>query len=608
MKTALKSAFVLLPVLFVACYIQRYAVNMLFQDEFAMIDLCVADSPTLDGLFAQHGEHRPFFPRLLYFAVAKTTAMNSVAQLVAGMVLAGLTLAMAGVYLKTEMGDAFKTRHLAFAAFVVFGMAQYLNWLAGWQIVFFMTATAATAAFLFMHLSLTRARTAGGRWGYVVLACAGAGVASFSSMHGLVAWVVLALGLTVHLGAAAFKDLRFYATLFAGFACYALYFQGFMYPRDAAPLLHAFRHYGEFVRFGARFMGTALAPETYSAILAGGALAVAGLYVAYDYARRADPEENGEKPGPAAYGFFPVCLIAFALLVALETGARLTNLGSDVEGRSSRYATFSLMAALGVALYIFVARKNANPDMARPWPRRLATLFLAGVCVSFFFHAWRAEGYGDWWRYQRRMSAFVISTYRTQPEDKVLKAGGYKSKYENDADRLRPLGYNLYAWLDMDVPAVLDDPAKRLPVTGRPPTLFRWNDFHVERGERDPYIEFASWAVDPVNKAPLDSVYLYFNDRMYKVFYGNPRDDVAKFMGDERFRFCGFERYIPLSEFPDGEYAVSLRLVNHDRTGYYDIDPNAKMTVRHGRFSFDDRHERPSDADVAAMPPEVAAR
>lgn len=596
MKTALKFLFVLLPVALVACYVQRYAVNMLFQDEFALIDLVVADAPEAELWVGQHQEHRPVATRLLYFAIAKMTAMNSIAQVAGSMTLAGVSLLLMGLYLKDEMGDRFKMRHLVLVSFLVFGFAQFINWLGGYQIAYVLTATSAVGAFFFMHRSMTRARTTGARWGYTVASCLCAVVATFATFHGLAVWPVLLAVMLLHVGRNAFKDLRFYGVLFVAAACGLLFFQGYRYPETYPSPLYATQHYFEFGRFMMRFLGSSLAPETYSAIVAGLGLLIGGLYVMYDYARRNNMAE---------YGFFPVALILFAFVVAFETALRMTNLGSDEVGRHSRYAAFSLLAVIGVALYLFAAHRNENPKLERIWLRRAATLFFGLVAVSLFVQAWRAERFGEYWNYERRMSAFFISTYPTQPDDVVIKTGGYHSKHSNDTDKLRAKKYNLFSWIPQDDPAVLNDPSKRLDAP-RPATLFRWDMFQLNRQAKDPYILFESWAVDPRTDELLDSVYFYFNDKAYKAYYGNQRQDVAEFMGSDKYRFCGFERFIPLSEFPDGEYTVKLRLVNRDRTGYYENDPNAKMIVRNRQFTFADRVPRqPDEAFLANAPQPV---
>lgn len=77
-----------LPVFGGAFFLYRYGVNVLFMDEFAMTPLAISDHlPSLADLFHQHNEHRIFFPKLVYFFLAKASAMNSLAPMWASFTL-----------------------------------------------------------------------------------------------------------------------------------------------------------------------------------------------------------------------------------------------------------------------------------------------------------------------------------------------------------------------------------------------------------------------------------------------------------------------------------------------------------------------------------------
>lgn len=84
----------LLPGLYLLHLVRTYGVNVPYADEFTLAPLLVEahnHTLTLADLFAQHNQHRLFFPRLVFIAFARFAQGNLRDEMVFSVVLAGLT-------------------------------------------------------------------------------------------------------------------------------------------------------------------------------------------------------------------------------------------------------------------------------------------------------------------------------------------------------------------------------------------------------------------------------------------------------------------------------------------------------------------------------------
>jgi hypothetical protein len=184
---ALAIALILLPALLAFSFITVFGVDAPVVDELDFVPYLRAahvGALTLQALFAQHWEHRIFFPRLVMLATASLTHFNTKANMyLYWLCLCGicalLFLAFTGV-----QGTSVRAL-LAFApvAWLVFSLRQWENLLWGWEISWGMTVLAVLLALYFLQLRSHPALC-------FVLAAASGVVASFSLLGGLVVWPV----------------------------------------------------------------------------------------------------------------------------------------------------------------------------------------------------------------------------------------------------------------------------------------------------------------------------------------------------------------------------------------------------------------------------------
>jgi len=191
---------VLAPAAVVAYLVWRYSVNVPYWDQWALVDPLVEIELgrfPWAGVFGSHNEHRMVFPKLIMLGLARLTNWNVIVELWVSVLLAGCTLllllALARPVLR-ETGATVRLWSTFIVSAVIFSLAQWENWLWGWQIQWFLAALAATSAVALATWSLTNPRP----WPFVAGAMLAAIACQYSIASGLAIWVSGAMVLAFH--------------------------------------------------------------------------------------------------------------------------------------------------------------------------------------------------------------------------------------------------------------------------------------------------------------------------------------------------------------------------------------------------------------------------
>jgi hypothetical protein len=98
-----------------------------------------------------------------------------------------------------------------------------------------------------------------------------------------------------------------------------------------------------------------------------------------------------------------------------------------------------------------------------------------------------------------------------------------------------------------------------------PLTVIDRNSFKITG--RAVWIE--SWAADPEWKGAGGGMWVRVNGELYAALYGMARPDVAQYLGESDYEFCGFLAIVPRSAWKPGENQVEFYLLSHDKKGYF---------------------------------------
>ena len=377
-----------------AAFVVRLSVNVPIFDQWSDLGL-IAHSYrhlTLGDLWAQHNENRMLFPNLVVLGLSRTTHFNIVVEqyLSALLLFASITLIVV-----THV-RRWKLPLLAYVPVVVLmlSVAQYENSLWGFQIAWYMILFSVAVA-----LWALGRRTVS--WPLFALAACAAVVGSYSSLQGLLIWVVGAMLLRGK--PRAMMQVWVVAAVVTG----VVYFIGYQrnpYSSQLPSVETAFRFFflnvGDVV--GAHTTGTPL-----PVLVLGLVITALGVVSVVAWANG-----KGDAIGAA--------LVVFGLLFALTVTLGRGSLGLQLAGQS-RYVTFNLLTVVGIYLSACTWHWSHRPEFR----------WVAGVVVALAVLLGTVNGipaarseHG-----QRLDAQRVLSRPRTHTDDQLADAGfpGWKS-------------------------------------------------------------------------------------------------------------------------------------------------------------------------------------
>ena len=402
------------PLMILVFEVARLGLNAPFSDEWVMVPFlqrAAAGTLSLGNLWAQHNEHRQFFPSLVLVALARSTHWSLRAELLANVgfgALIALILVVVVVASFRRMGSGLTLTMSLAAIWFSLSPAQWENWLWGWDLCWFLTVLGMVAAIAIVaHPPPWLSR----EW---ALACAVAGgvLASYSLSNGLIVWPA---------GAAVLALRRWPRRLLLAWAgaaivTVAVFFIG--YRHDATSPRYVVSHLGQLgqyvlVNLGAPVLGSSSLP--LNAILGAGLVATfcgCGLWIA-----RRQPGLFQDAAGWLGLG-------GLAVMSAVLTGIGRSSQGVG-QAASSRYFTVStlfLLATLALGLLVTGSWWQRQGVAPRDRAGLLAVigLVLAGLLAAGYHAGFAGFDY----RHQVMGVVRYCEVHATGPQDPCL-AGVY---------------------------------------------------------------------------------------------------------------------------------------------------------------------------------------
>ena len=368
-----------MPIVAYFWFIHQYAVNVVYQDQWADIGLLghwYQGTLNLSDLWASHGDHRMLFPNLIVIALAQFTRFNVVFE----EYLSGVMLVAAAVlFISIHRRHAPSTPMIYYTpvTLLLFSFVQYQNTLWGFQMAWYLVTLALALTLFFLD------RPALTSWVFVG-AIAATVIGSFSSLQGLLIWPVGLLVLYFRRRTRHFLLIWIVCALTTA----TVYFYQ-LNPSEYSNQTYLFTHPIETVKFFLFLIGSVLGVELshspWPIIAFGAIIMVMAIVLVVTYQR-------GSEQGSGLVG---VALICYGVLFAATV----------TEGRAwfglwapSRYATCGLLILVGCYLVVLERaparnRLNFQPAGAEDRTERRSVIAhtvlwvgLAGViCIQVIF-------------------------------------------------------------------------------------------------------------------------------------------------------------------------------------------------------------------------------
>ncbi len=357
------AVLVVLPFVVLVALVSRYAINVPYWDEWEFTSILRAHRDGTIGIgnfWAQHNEHRIFFPNLVMFLLALVSHWDTRVMMAFSLLVAAASFGLLFALVRRTIRGLWPVALTgAVVSLVYFSPVQWENWLWGWQIEWFMNV----AGLVLAVWALAGWRTTAA-WKQITVAVAGATLATYSLGSGLMTWVAC-LPLLVFT-----PRLRKWTALWVPLAGAeaALYFSHYRAATSDGGVRYLLTHPGEFVKF----LSVYLARPFFPSFKLAPSLLVTGLLVAmlllgalYVWLRH-----RAEFVTVLPW----LCVAAYSVLAGTATATgRLTQ--GPQQAESSRYTTISQLlavAALVVGAKVLQLAWASGEKTVLAWVARFA--------------------------------------------------------------------------------------------------------------------------------------------------------------------------------------------------------------------------------------------
>jgi hypothetical protein len=421
---------ILVPAALSYLYVHAFGVNVVFADAWDMVlvfrkwssgRLAFAD------LYAQHNEHRMFFPKGAELFLGILTRYNNVAEmyLIVSCFLVTAAILLLAFFREIRLPLIFFVP----IALLIFSFRQYENMLFGFQINFAFTQTFGVLA---LYLLYSSGRSNFKAYAFVA-ALGSATVASFSTAQGLLVWPAGLLGLL--LGPAATSRKKVFVGIWGivGVAEWVAYFVDYKTPQGHPPLLSVLSDIGTATEYFLTLLGSALFWQPDHALTGGlliSCLALGSFLAMY-------------RSGVLREHSFWISLFFYSLLILATITLGRAGMFGVWQAAISRYTTFSILAVASVyavlAKMLFARRSSIGLTV-------LLITLVGAILLSSGISYRNGIEVGRVQEASRERAAYILKTYDSEP-DMRLAAALYPrpETVRRRAPLLERLGYNVFS-------------------------------------------------------------------------------------------------------------------------------------------------------------------
>jgi hypothetical protein len=252
----LAGILIVVPVFNLLFLLVQHSINVPFWDQWGFADLLNKwrhGTLGIGDLWRQHNEHRLFIPQLFQILLASITGWNTRIEVMMNFLFGlGSFAVMVTLLWRTFQGRILPMLLATIVtAWLLFSPVQYINWIWGFQLAWFMSVFAAMVSIW----ALTNYDPKNGFDRWFVLALLTSLVATFSMSNGMLMWAI-GLGLLFYKHTARKQYVTWTVT---GIGAISLYFYHLVRPEQPSPLWLLRHRAHELTDYTLQFLGRNLA-------------------------------------------------------------------------------------------------------------------------------------------------------------------------------------------------------------------------------------------------------------------------------------------------------------------------------------------------------------
>jgi hypothetical protein len=550
----------LVPCLICLLFINSNAVSVLFLDEWEMAPLCTkidAHNITFADLFAQHNEHRIFFPQLAYLGIVYLSNFNVIVPMWFSFALILLMAAIMLHYIATRNGVSDKRKYFfaALTSFLLFSLAQYENLLWGFQIGFVLVLffSVLSCYFLYRMCGATRKAT---RNMYFVAALLSAVIDSFSSSQGLITWVTGLVIFFVVFRKKSFSSPYFIVWALTAAATWIAYFHNYLKPEHHPSLSYLFEHPGAFLHYFFSITGNAISGNFKTGVVVIGVVLVMFLLIAC---------VKIWKSKQVRQFIFPLALAVNSLFILGSIAVGRVGLGAE-QALVPRYTTFSICFVVGVALlWMELKDKAKNKTTIKNTAKVLAVILLISIPLTM------TEGFqnGKKMKTDRDYSAYILETANMQPDQLLQRFYPWPDSVRTRSTYLRERKFNVFHHPQYAVPELLLHDSLATPNN----EVLQFAQNTVQHAPD--FIVVVRPVVHPKYRNEVKALYADIDGQVFPLYYKpefNNRAPNPALIYDISA--------ISNRVLSKGVHTIKFKVLRHNNAGYYLVTPDWAFEVR----------------------------
>lgn len=573
----------LLPILGAIAFVAKFGVNVPAFDQWVLPSLfekTAAGNLTFGDLFALHNTHRILFPRLIFIGLGFLSKWNIWAELSFNLGLA--ILSFLGLYYLSFIANGMANRtlfHLTnlMVGFLFFSLNQ--EWLWGFQLPIFLINFCVIFAGLIFMIDGPENRSK------LLLSAGLCGVASFSSLQGLLSWLALIPGVVSLSGNGTQKRRRSLLWLLGFVVSCGVYAIGYVREPRTVTLSGWERVYTS-IHFFLNLLAAPLTSSPKIAWIVGVLILVLWLFFLIYNFRKYRKFYTFLNASPW------ISIGLFSVLTSLLTTAGRSGLGANYPLSAVRYTTHSLLLIVAI-LYLGLQWISERYPGFQMQPPALLYSFLCGVLACA---VWASSGpaiarsNGNLFYTQSSQTCLYLFPYfntsstffKNHPQRCLLPSSKSTWWIEDGVESLQTIGFRNFAH-DVKWEAApdrtygyIDDPPKT-------------DNFQVSNSQS---FTVGGWAIFPEKTRPPRLVFL---SRQLKSppaepqFFANAyvnldSPDVAEILDDDNFRHSRWTLTLSADSLPPGESTISAWVYDRDRDRFFRLRGEVNVKVNKNSF------------------------
>ncbi len=351
----------LIPLAFLIWVVAQYAVAVPFLDQWELVPLLEKTyhgELTLHDLWAQHNEHRIFFPQIIMLLLARLTHWNIHYELAVTLILAvGIFTILIYQVKITGRKPGMAGLHWAIPAIslIVFSISQYQNWLWGWQLQMLLNMLTAVGGILLLAVETFS-------WRRFAAAAFLGMVATYSFANGTLFWPIGLVILFVVTAGKRQKPPAMITWLAVSVLTLWSYLYHYQKPEEHPSLNLIFKMPFEYASFVLKYIGGICAQcvggststDSGFALVFGLAAILAMSWTSWMLVRKKIADFKTLLP------YFGISLYSFGS--ALMTGVGRVGFGSN-QAMYSRYCTTEVPLWVSLVVFLILLRTGGDRTM-----------------------------------------------------------------------------------------------------------------------------------------------------------------------------------------------------------------------------------------------------